>query len=92
METPPADAPTLTVWLDTENDDDQVHVRLSEGDTVYETVDTDLEMLLRNEQFLRQIQQSGLNLISLYQQALADEIEAEGGDREDDETVDELVA
>lgn len=74
---PPADAPTLTAWIDTGGDGDQLHIRVTEDGAEYETVDLDLETLLQTEQFMASLSRPALSLLSLYDRAVADETEAE---------------
>lgn len=86
----PEDAPRLTAWLDDDGEGDELHVRVSDGEDTYETVHSNLAMLLQNEQYLRQIQQSGLNLLSLYTAGEAASAEGAPVDGEGEEAVNEL--
>lgn len=76
--------PTLTAWLDTEGDGDQLHVRVEHDGTEYEAVDLDLAMLLSNEQYVQALSRASLTLLTLYEREVsqqaaldADEVESE---------------
>lgn len=70
MDDMPPDAPRVVAWLDTDGDNDQLHVRVREGDREYERLDADVESKLGNEQFLHELTQSGLTLLTLRDRVL----------------------
>lgn len=70
--TPPEDAPTLTAWIDTDGDDDQLHVAVEENGTTYETIETHIGMLAANKQYLDAFENPALTLLTLYNRAVTD--------------------
>lgn len=78
--------PRLEAWLDTDGENDQVHVRVSADGTEYERVDADLETLLQTEQFLSMFQRPALALLSIWERTVETDV-----DREDTETHPEVV-
>lgn len=82
---PPADAPTLTSWIDT--DGDQLHVRVTQDGTEYETVDLDLETLLQTDQYMGALSRPALSLLSLYDRTVEAEVETDADVLPDDAEV-----
>lgn len=74
---PPRDAPTLTAWIDTDGDDDDLHILVEGEETVLEDIDANVAILAQNDQYTRQFERSALTLLTAYQRALASEDRAD---------------
>lgn len=68
------DQPRLEAWLDTDGDEDQLHLRVTANGTEYDRVDADLETLLQTEQFLSLFQRPALSMLSVWEREVADEV------------------
>lgn len=68
------DQPRLEAWLDTDGDDDQLHLRVTANGTEYHRTDADLETLLQTEQFLSSFQRPALSMLSVWEREVAEEV------------------
>lgn len=70
----PEDAPTLTAWIDTDGEGDQLHVRVEGADgTTYDDLDADLEILLGQEQYVAQLSRPAMTLLTLHDREVREE-------------------
>lgn len=63
---PPADAPQLTAWIDTDGEDDQLHIVVSENGQVYDRVETHIGVLAANNQIFEAFDRPPVTLVTLY--------------------------
>lgn len=71
------DQPRLEAWVDTDGENDHLHVVVAEDGTEYERVDTNIEVLLQNERFVDSISRASLTLLSLYDRAIQQQPDTE---------------
>jgi hypothetical protein len=62
----PADAATLTAWIDSDGEHDVFHVVVEDDNRVYEHRQTDLEMAVQNQQFVSQVEYPALTLLTAH--------------------------
>lgn len=74
--------PRLEAWLDTDGENDQLHIRVTEDGQEYEAHDVDLDTLLQMEQYVAALDQPALTLLSLYERRVTTSDETEPTDVE----------
>lgn len=68
------DVPSLEAWIDTDDEGDQLHVRVTGADgTTYDELDADLEILLGQEQYVAQMSRPALTLLTLRDREVREE-------------------
>jgi hypothetical protein len=68
MSDAPADATTLTAWIDDDGEHADLHVVVGDEDRVYENVQADLDIAIQNQQYISQFERPALTLLTLYEQ------------------------
>lgn len=81
------DVPNLEAWIDTDDGDDQLHIRVQGADgTVHDEIDADLEILRGLEQYVSEFGRPALTLLTLRDRIVREE-RAEPPETEADEMV-----
>lgn len=75
---PPADAPKLTAWIDTDGEDDQLHIVVSENGQVYDRVETHIGVLAANNQIFEAFERPPITLVTLYNRQVNERTAGDG--------------